>query len=335
MAKISLIVPVWGAERTIKRCIDSALSGGVEKLELILVDDGSLDHSGEICDRAAQEDSRIRVFHRENAGTAASRNFGIEKASGDYLCFMDSDDYLEDGALAKMLTAAEQAAAEITLFGLIIDVEGGSSYAVSDGSYTVTKKNKNEKFPALKDKCLLDSCCNKLYRADFVKQSGIRMPEGELFEDTDFNFRLWDKAESIAVFDQSYYHYLQRAPGSITKHFDPKKLDWLKNRVALMRSVTEGLDGFCSYYYVKYVLSVLCDSYLALPSRERKALIKQEVTDPDFLRSAKQAQGIGKAGRLLVSVAKSGSPLLTRGLLWTSYLLKYKLRKLFFKVKRV
>ena len=96
MEKISVIVPVYKTEEYLKRCVDSILASTYENLEVILVDDGSPDNSGKICDEYAQKDSRIKVIHKENGGAADSRNVGTSQASGEYVVYIDSDDFIED-----------------------------------------------------------------------------------------------------------------------------------------------------------------------------------------------------------------------------------------------
>ncbi len=336
MIDISVVIPVYKCEKYLEKCVLSILDGGMENIEILLIDDGSPDSSGALCDRLCEEYECVSVFHKENEGPSRARNLGIDKAKGKYLCFVDSDDFLEQNSLFNMYEKAESESAEISIFGLIIDVEGSKSYNVTDGTYIITEENKNSHFESLKDKCLLDSCCNKLYLADFVKKSGVLMPDGELFEDTYFNLMLWQKLSKCAVFEDCYYHYLQRANKSITKHFGPDKLRFLKDRVSLMLSVTEGLEAFCHYYYVKYVMSFLCDSFIkgsGIKGKPRKFLIKNEISCNEFKVASEKALAKNVNGKLLVWVAKSHSYILISLFLRLSCFIKYRLQKLYFKVK--
>ncbi len=336
MLDISVIIPVYKCEKYIEKCVLSVLDGGMENIEILLVEDGSPDGSGTVCDRICEKYEKIKVFHKENGGPSSARNLGIDKAKGKYLCFVDSDDFLEENALFNMFQKAEKESAEISIFGLIIDVEGSKSYNVSDGTYILNEENKNSHFESLKDKCLLDSCCNKLYLTEFVKNSGVLMPEGEYFEDTYFNLMLWQKFSKCAVFEDCYYHYLQRSNESITKHFNPVKLELLKSRVNLMLCVTNNLEGFCHYYYVKYVLSFLCDAFIkgsGIKKTDRKRLIKSEIKSQEFKVASKKAVALSKSGMLLVAVARSNSYLLISSFLRLSCFIKYRLNKLYFKVK--
>ncbi len=336
MIDISVVIPVFKTEKYLEKCVLSVLNGGIENLEILLVDDGSPDGSGVLCDRLSQQYDKVKVFHKENGGLSSARNLGISKAKGKYLCFVDSDDFLEKDSLYNMFKKAESESADISIFGLIIDIEGSHKTFVSDGTYTLSQENKDSRFMALKDKCLIDSCCNKLYLSEFIRTSGVLMPEGEYFEDTYFNLMLWGKFSKCAVFDDCYYHYVQRKTGSITKTFSPDKLGDLKNRVSLMLSVTKGQEPFCYYYYVKYVMSFLCDSFIKgsnITARERKALIKNEIYSDEFKEAAKKALAITRSGKILVAFAKSDFYPIISAFLRLSCFIKYNLNKLYFKVK--
>ncbi|MBR6572543.1 MAG: glycosyltransferase family 2 protein [Clostridia bacterium] len=336
MLDISVIIPVYKTEKYLEKCVLSVLDGGMENIEILLIDDGSPDGSGALCDALCEKYEKVKVFHKKNGGLSSARNLGIDKAKGRYLCFVDSDDFLEIDSLFNMFSKAEKEAAEISIFGIIIDVEGSNSYKVSDGTYIITEENKDSHFESLKDKCLLDSCCNKLYLADFIKESRVFMPVGEIFEDTYFNLMLWQKMSKCAVFDDCYYHYLQRNSESLTKCFNPKKLKFLKERVKLMLLVTNGLESFCCYYYVKYVLSFLCDTFIkgsVMKAADRKQLILGEIKSPEFKEAAKKAIAKSIRGRLIIGVAKSNSFLLISLFLRLSCFIKYRLSKLYFKVK--
>ena len=108
MKKVSVVVPVYNTEKYLQRCIQSILGQTYERLELILIDDGSTDSSGTLCDAAAQKDSRVKVLHKENEGAGEARNYGINMAEGDYICFVDSDDYIAHRYIEIMLKTAER-----------------------------------------------------------------------------------------------------------------------------------------------------------------------------------------------------------------------------------
>lgn len=117
MAEVSIIVPVYQVENYIRKCIDSILAQTFTDFELILVDDGSKDKSGQICDEYAGMDQRVRVIHQENSGVAAARNHGIAYANGGYLCFVDADDWIEDGMIEQCISQMKENDADILRHG--------------------------------------------------------------------------------------------------------------------------------------------------------------------------------------------------------------------------
>ena len=117
MAEISIIVPVYKVEKYLRRCIDSIAAQTFTDWECILVDDGSPDDSGTICDEYAENDKRFRVFHQENAGVSAARNKGLDEAKGEWICFVDSDDWIEKEMLEKMYNLAVKNKAEVVVCG--------------------------------------------------------------------------------------------------------------------------------------------------------------------------------------------------------------------------
>ena len=108
MIKVSIIVPIYNVEKYLKKCVNSIINQTYKSLEIILVDDGSPDRSGALCDRLAEKDSRIRVIHKANGGVSTARNAGIEAATGEYICFVDSDDWLPENAVWDLLSLSEK-----------------------------------------------------------------------------------------------------------------------------------------------------------------------------------------------------------------------------------
>lgn len=124
MSTVSIIVPIYNEEEHLERCIESVLNQVYTNFELLLIDDGSTDNTGEICDKYVLKDSRIRVFHRENGGVSKARNFGISQAIGEWVMFLDSDDYLFDNALSVLINQALKTQTLITCANLFIEKEG-------------------------------------------------------------------------------------------------------------------------------------------------------------------------------------------------------------------
>ena len=213
-SKISVIVPVYNVEKYLSRCVDSILGQTFSDLEVILVNDGSGDSSGSICDSYAAKDSRIRVIHKENGGLSSARNAGIDAASGEYLAFVDSDDWIEPEMYETMLALTEKYGADLVCGGRY-DVDGGT------GERTVglcPVKEESISPEEMVGRIFLwegcdSSACDKLYHRSLFET--FRYPEGKVCEDVPTTYKIVLKAGSVALCDKTFYNYYHR-PDSIT-----------------------------------------------------------------------------------------------------------------------
>lgn len=230
MPMVSVVVPVYNVENVLRLCIDSILNQTFTDFELILVDDGSADKSGEICDEYAEKDKRVSVIHNKNMGVSFTRNTGIEIASGDYICFVDSDDYINQDYL-KMLVEAK------------INNEHSNNIwcglnIVSDYNNTIIKKhyyaeNQDLSSSSVKDimtlteKMLVASPCNKLYNTNILKKNNIRMRKGlSLGEDVIFNLEYLDCTDGkILIINQCLYNYAYALRESLDNKYYSNLLD--------------------------------------------------------------------------------------------------------------
>lgn len=210
---LSVIVPVYKAETTLKRCVKSILSQSVNDLEVILVDDGSPDESGALCDKLAATDNRIRVFHKENGGAASARNVGLNNARGKFIGFVDSDDYIMTDMYERLLFLLEEHqlpyvdCARITVMGSVEDRKQDT-----DKLSVITGE---EAIGHLLDWTGNCSLCTHLFRAE-VFQDNFRIPEGRRVEDFIFCIRLFDNFQIEARYDHAFY-YVVNHEGSVTQ----------------------------------------------------------------------------------------------------------------------
>lgn len=204
--KLSIIVPVYNVRQYLNKCVDSILAQTFRDFELIIVDDGSIDGSGEICDEYAKKDSRIKVIHQQNAGQSCARNFGIKFATGDYIGFSDSDDWIEPEMYEKMLKVAETQKADIVICRLqtvsekgkdIIEVTGYKEFITMD-RWEATRE-------ILKDDLMRSYPVNKIYRRSLFR--GITFPLFRYFEDTSTIYKLIYKANKIVTTPYIGYNY--------------------------------------------------------------------------------------------------------------------------------
>lgn len=224
MDLISVIVPVYNVEKYLDRCVKSIVNQTYKNLEIILVDDGSPDRCPAMCDAWAERDSRIKVIHKENGGLSDARNAGMEIASGTYIAFVDSDDWVAADYIGAMHRAIQDTGAEIAACDVVIsygDMEMGavakkSALRVCDSEEAIGDILKGEGFRAV--------AWNKLYHKSLLENE--QYPVGKYHEDEFFTYRILAKVEKLVYLDRKLYFYFQR-PGSIMNSVSMKHLDAL------------------------------------------------------------------------------------------------------------
>lgn len=216
--KISVIVPVYNVEDYLPRCIDSILAQDYEDFELLLIDDGSTDKGGHICDGYAKHDVRVRVFHKENGGVSSARNLGLDNAVGEFVAFVDSDDYVESAYLSDLVSDMTRE------FGTDLVIQktymADSLDASAEQSYDMYSI---EDFPQLMRDVrlyLYTGVYAKLFRTGIIKAGNIKFPEGMCFgEDGIFYFAYLDSIRKVVVSSAGNYHYEQRPGSAIHRKF--------------------------------------------------------------------------------------------------------------------
>lgn len=243
--KYSIIVPVYNVKDYLEECIESLINQTYAAYEIILVDDGSTDESGSICDLYAEKNSSIKVFHKINGGLSDARNYGINQASGDYMIFVDSDDYIDINTLQTYY----QACIENNYPDLLIDQ---SNYAFCDGKiksdnyydYKVFgKKSGKEAFMTLSEGGPLWSPCAKCYRIEYWKSKGFQFTKGIYAEDLDLIYKVIYLADSVVMTPRTYY-YREKREGSITNTIKKKQF------IDIFR-IIDGWETFFEEYQVE------------------------------------------------------------------------------------
>ena len=211
--KISIIIPVYNVEEYISPCIDSVLNQTYRNLEIILVDDGSTDSCPAICDEYAKRDDRIKVIHKSNGGLADARNAGLQIATGDYIGYVDSDDYIHQEMYERLLAACEKYQADVGIcrFHIFSDEVG-----VLIDHREMKVYNNHEALTAYIDESVEElitpSAWSKLYKRECVE--GLQFPKGKLCEDIVYTTKAFYHADKVVYLDQELYFYRNR-PGSI------------------------------------------------------------------------------------------------------------------------
>lgn len=327
MCKISVVVPVYNCEKTLSKCLSSVLNQSFKDFELIVINDGSPDNSDSICQEFAQKDKRIKYIRRENGGLASVRNLGLSQARGEYLCFVDSDDYIDENALLYMYNIALKENCDIVLCGYFVE-----NANVTQKVFSAITENSPQRLIELKSKNLIDPAWNKLYKMSFIKGTDVSFPEGELYEDTYFNLKLLPFNPKIFVSQDCFYHYVLNM-GSITRRYNSEKLALIKERARLLKSVTNGIERYCDFYFIKCVFSAFIDMFFSLSKREIKKNIDKEISSQEFKKAAENACFGGILSRFIINAAKSGNVSRIYNFCRMSFFLKYKMQKTFLRVK--
>ena len=224
---VSIIIPVYNVEDYLKRCVDSIIGQIYKNIEIILIDDGSTDKSGNICDDYLKVDKRIKVIHKKNGGLSDARNFGLNISQGDYVCFVDSDDFVSELYVEKLLENSLRTGA---------DVCACNFYYIDEFNKKWIKAEKQEKIyksdEAIKDIFTVKQntevmVWNKIYKKELFDKNDIKFPVGKIHEDNFTTYKLYDKANYVSLINDKLYYYYQRSDSIMGKAFNKKRFDIL------------------------------------------------------------------------------------------------------------
>nr|WP_083241780.1 glycosyltransferase family 2 protein [Enterococcus plantarum] len=222
--EISIIVPVYNVEKYLDKCVNSILNQTFQDFELILVDDGSPDNCGQMCDDYAEIDQRVIVIHQKNGGLSAARNAGIEIAKGRYLGFVDSDDYIAEDMYELLYTNLKNEKADLATVGFL-DIYAGKEPVVKERKYLVTDMVGAAKI-MFEGKLSTISATNKLYKREIFKH--IRYPVGMITEDAAVILDVLEETSKVVIDTSQKYYYYHRENSISSNHFTMKDLDMIK-----------------------------------------------------------------------------------------------------------
>lgn len=271
---ISIIIPVYNLEKYIGNCIESIKNQTYQDFELILVNDGSTDNSLYICKKYAESDHRIRVFSKENGGQSSARNLGLKNIRGEWVMFIDGDDYLVQSALENLTKIHQKVGDSIDIlqYGFQEQYESGKetdNYDINEElEILIDKKHKFNKILELGGEAI--SPCTKLIKASLL--TDITFIEGIIMEDEDFSPRLFLKSVSVAYTKYKPYVYIRRENSTITSKFSTKRLSIIpimNNRFHLMED--NGIEDLIPKFRIKYILSLMILSLAALGVRDKRS----------------------------------------------------------------
>ena len=322
----SIVMPVYGTQQHIKKAIESVLAQTERDFELLLIDDASPDSCPLICDEYAKAHNNIKVIHHsENKGLSATRNTGISAAKGQYITFMDSDDYIDCNLLEKVKASLTENPADCVVFGMTEEYCDKSGEVKK--TYTITYGEEKrfasaeELRPAvikLEQKTLYGYSANKFYRTDKIKESALNFEKVTLIEDILFNVRFFENIESLNITDFAPYHYMKRIDGSLTNKFvkdyyvlHAKRISLILEQYRRWGILTDDVKRVLANLYSRYIYSALqrnCDPRANMNMKDRKAFL-HEVFDGALFKELSPHIKISGVAGILFGVLKRKSTL--------------------------
>ncbi len=258
---ISVIVPVFKVEQYLAQCVESIVNQTYKNLEIILVDDGSPDNCPAMCDEWAKRDNRIKVIHKENGGLSDARNAGMKIASGGYIGFVDSDDWLRNDMYELLYKHLKENDVDISACGveMIFDNGEASRMLTKDGT---TILNTNEAVRSIiQESWLKQPVWYKLYRSSIIKD--ILFPVGKYHEDVFWSYQAVAKANKVCVFDEPCYFYRQRNESIMGQTYSLKRLDAIEAKTNRLEFIYENFPEFIRECEMDLVFSCLYHGQLA------------------------------------------------------------------------
>lgn len=279
---VSIIVPVYNVENYIHRAVDCLLNQTYSNLEIILVDDGSPDKCPQICDEYAKYDYRIKVIHKKNGGLSEARNVGLDIAKGEYITFMDSDDYISLDAIDLFLKCIEEQNVDVVCSGLNIVDNNGKIYDYRKGEISFMANSTEVVKLLLKDAFPYNFAPSKFFKRKLF--DGVRFPVGRIYEDLATVYLAIHKAENIYCMKECLYYYERGRDGNITSELNTTKAAWSyycgclnsKEHISFCLQFSEYKDMFPILNHSLYIWSKLCiESSINLGKMDYKRYCKK------------------------------------------------------------
>lgn len=217
---ISIIVPIYDVEKFLDKCINSIANQTYKNLEIILIDDGSTDESVQICDKWKEKDNRIKVIHKKNEGVSIARNIGVKMATGKYISFVDSDDYIDLDMIEILYNNLIENNTDIAMCGHIAESFSDQLVLYCKNNFVADSEETLRKLFTRDD--VFTVLWGKLYKKELF--DGLKFPEGEVHEDLAIVYQLFDRAKKTSHLDKASYHYVQRHGSIMHKDFQKERV---------------------------------------------------------------------------------------------------------------
>lgn len=295
MPAMSIIVPVYNVKDELPRCIDSIIKQTMSDFELILVDDGSTDGSAEICDGYSKKDIRIKVFHKQNGGLSSARNFGLNEATGRWVMYVDSDDYIALDACGRLYSIAKSTDSEIIAGNAVHVIGDRREYwrhscfpegkTLSFRDYIIASIRKGEYYaPA----------CFYMYSRDFLLENALYFVEGLSNEDLEMQPRLFLAANKISYCDYDFYYYIDRPTSLIhtadipwrARTMERVYCNWLAKIEAIEDiELSEVYKGFLAKCFIKSYLDYFEEKSIQVEGIDGWFLVKNSLNAKEFIKA--------------------------------------------------
>lgn len=288
---ISIVVPIYNVEPYLPRCVDSLLGQTYTNLEIILVDDGSPDNCPKICDEYVKKDNRIKVIHKKNGGLSDARNAGMQVATGEYISFIDSDDWIRPEMIEDMYNRMIEDNSDLVSSGVIWVDENGAEIRTATVSKNCVLNTEQAMSELINDGKIKQYVWNKLYKTDLIKD--IQFDKGKYHEDVFWSYKVIGGAERVSIDKNSYYFYVQRSGSIMGEKYSAKRLDALDAMKLRCEYMKEKFPKLYNNALNVYIGSCMYHLQLALSTG----------TDKDVIKNIKSRIGYRKNGNVFANMS--------------------------------
>ena len=342
--KVSIVVPVYNAEKYLDKSISALLNQTYSDIEVILVENGSTDNSLDICKRFADFDARIRVIDtKENIGAGEARNVGISRATGEYICFFDADDWYEDTIVEKLVSSVLNNGSDIAICAYEAFVEGTDKkdYHTCKSMICKTKKEAQQYFADCFPDGHVGFLWNKIYKLSVIKDNNIRFPRLSRLEDGFFNLAFFTMAESISVIEDELYHYRISSSEDVVKKHDAEYADLVVTLVDTtnetfekwgVKNTSDELNKFCLNELGTCIENVFIGGW-GMNSFERKAYLHQMTMVDTYQDALLHLDVVGKYRQLLHKLLNSEHYLVLELIVRIKFFVKKNFKNFYYKFR--
>lgn len=347
--RLTIVIPVYNGARYVEGCLKSLDAQTYQDWEAIFVNDGSTDGTRNMLERVVAQHEKCRVVHKQNGGTAETRNVGMDAASGKYITFLDVDDELDPKMYETLVRMMEETGVDMGACGYYfkVEVDGAAPYLEEKAYPSCILRGRDairEKLVELWDRDMLYNVWNKIYRMDLIKEKGIRYRDGHVYtEDRVFNRAYIENCESIAFTDQCLYYYVRERTGSTSEkyrsdYFEIRHKEYVESQTHFKRMGMwdERAREYVSREFIERVSGCIENIFHAgngLSEKEKRGQIAQFINNHDVIVAGKYAQCSSKMMRILVFPIKMRWVWATYGLYKAVYFVRKSNPTLFHRLK--